>query len=132
MTLSISVPAQARQRVLPQVAPSQFPGPLFFPQTGLILLTHALLSDLEVVLYSKPLEELDQTEVGGLLVHLNLGQYRQAFAEHGVTGPMLVEVLCPEDLSEVGMTVKIHARTLIRAISNFKTTGVPLSALTQP
>ena len=45
---------------------------------------------------------------------------------------MLVDVDSPADLSEVGMTVKIHAKGLIRALSKFKTTGVPLSALTQP
>ena len=67
--------------------------------------------------------------MGALLVHLNMGQYRAPFAQHGITGVMLVDIEKLDELAELGMTTKAHARGLLRSLAGFKTTGVPLSAL---
>ena len=78
---------------------------------------------------NRPLSDLTPEEVGCLLDHLRLGRYRDAFAEALVDGAALAELDDPADVTQIGVSVNLHAKKLVRQVKQYREQGVPRSAL---
>lgn len=79
----------------------------------------------------KRLTELDTDAASLLFLHAhNLADaYDEKWRAIAVDGPTLACVLDEEDFSELGVSMKVHRRRLLRAVSAIKREGVPMQQL---
>jgi hypothetical protein len=71
------------------------------------------------------LSSLSTTEVQTLLENLNMTKFIPKLDENKVNGARLNAVSCVNDLTELGIDVKIKARVFYDELSEFKLSGVP-------
>lgn len=73
----------------------------------------------------KPLEQLSIVEVGYLINHIfpDIIIFQQALEMNCVNGEVLNFCETAEDLIEIGITFKAHARVILSRIKNYRETG---------
>lgn len=84
------------------------------------------------VVKGKPLHELSTDEVLAVLTHLKLAKYVSEFHRNEVTGSVLAECACAEEIKELGITITAQARVLFTKLSEYKSSGVPDEVLRTP
>jgi len=80
---------------------------------------------------TKPLSELSVDEVIHLLESLNLSNFCYNFKENMIDGPTLMNCKSEDDVKELGIAYTAKARRLYEEIVKFKSTGVPLTLLSE-
>ena len=76
--------------------------------------------------------DLTEADVRALLDHLRLTTYQPSFADAEVTGLILDVVEEPQDLADLGITMKsVHLKILMKSLAAYRTNGVPLRHLGQ-
>ena len=66
-----------------------------------------------------------------LLESLNLRMYCGVFQENAIDGPALMNCKSEDDVKELGIALTAKARRLYEEIVRFKSTGVPLTLLSE-
>ena len=56
-------------------------------------------------------------------------RYRDLFAEARIDGAALAELQDAADVTEIGVSMTLHARKLVRQVKHYREQGVPRSAL---
>ena len=82
-------------------------------------------------MHTKPLSELSVDDVTHLLKSLNLRCYCAVFRENEIDGPTLINCKSVDDVKELGIDLTAKARILYEEIVKFKSTGVPLTLLSE-
>ena len=71
-----------------------------------------------------PLGSLTPEQVGMLLHAIRLGRYAEGFMQLPLRGADLEEAT-EDDLTEAGVTIRVHRRTLLKQVEEWSTRGVP-------
>jgi len=66
-----------------------------------------------------------------ILDSLNLRKYCAVFQENAIDGPTLMNCKSVDDVKELGIALTAKARILYDKIVKFKSTGVPLTLLSE-
>ena len=80
---------------------------------------------------TKPLSELTVDDVIHLLESLNLSNFCNNFEDNRIDGPTLMNCKSVDDVKELGIALTAKARILYEEIVKFKSTGVPLTLLSE-
>ena len=80
---------------------------------------------------TKPLSELSVDDVIHLLESLNLSNFCNNFEDNRIDGPTLMNCKSEDDVKELGIALTAKARILYEEIVKFKSTGVPLTLLSE-
>ena len=87
--------------------------------------------DVQAPLQTKPLSELSVDDVIHLLESLNLSNFCYNFEDNMIDGPTLMNCKSEDDVKELGIALTAKARRLYEEIVKFKSTGVPLTFLSE-
>jgi len=87
--------------------------------------------DFSALSQTKPLPELSVDDVINLLKSLKLSNFCQNFEENMIDGPTLMNCKSEDDVKELGIALIAKARRLYEEIVKFKSTGVPLTLLSE-
>jgi len=87
--------------------------------------------DAEAPVQTKPLSELSVDDVIHLLESLNLSNFCYNFEDNRIDGPTLMNCKSEDDVKELGIALTAKARILYEEIVKFKSTGVPLTLLSE-
>ena len=87
--------------------------------------------DVPAPLQTKPLSKLSVNEVIHLLESLNLSYFCYNFKDSKIDGPTLMNCKSVDDVKELGIALTAKARILYEEIVKFKSTGVPLTFLSE-
>jgi hypothetical protein len=80
---------------------------------------------------TKPLSELSVDDVIRLLESLNLSNFCNNFEDNRIDGPTLMNCKSEDDVKELGIDIVAKARILYEEIIKLKSTGVPLTFLSE-
>ncbi len=80
---------------------------------------------------TKPLSELSVDDVIHLLESLKLSNFCNNFEDNRIDGPTLMNCNSEDDVKELGIALTANARRLYQEIFKFKSTGVPLTFLSE-
>jgi len=80
---------------------------------------------------TKPLSELSVDDVIRLLESLSLSNFCDNFEDNLIDGPTLMNCKSEDDVKELGIDMTAKARRLYQELIKFKSTGVPLTLLSE-
>ena len=80
---------------------------------------------------TKPLSELSVDDVIHLLELLKLSNFCYNFEDNRIDGLTLMNCKSVDDVKELGIALTAKARVLYEEIIKFKSTGVPLTLLSE-
>jgi hypothetical protein len=80
---------------------------------------------------TKPLSELSVDDVIHLLESLSLSNFCNNFEDNLIDGPTLMNCKSVDDVKELGIALTAKARILYEKIVQYKSTGVPLTLLSE-
>jgi hypothetical protein len=80
---------------------------------------------------TKPLSDLSVDDVIHLLESLSLSNFCINFEDNRIDGPTLLKCKSVDDVKELGIALTAKARILYEEIIKFKSTGVPLTLLSE-
>ena len=80
---------------------------------------------------TKPLSELSVDDVIHLLESLELSNFCNNFEDNRIDGPTLMNCKSVDDVKELGIALTAKATILYEEIVKFKSTGVPLTFLSE-
>ena len=89
--------------------------------------------DVQAPVQTKPLSELSVDDVINLLESLNLSNFCNIFyfEDNMIDGLTLMNCKSVDDVKELGIALTAKARILYEEIVQFKSTGVPLTLLSE-